>query len=227
MKILLANLVLAGTILQLPLAAAVIGKRVWRTFPVFAAYSFWNLAATVVLYTSPKLGLSRNLYFYTYWVLEGIGVLLGFGVVYEVFKELLKPYAALRRIAAAAFRWVLAGLVLLACVVAYARPSGLPPLMAAVEIPEEAARVVEVGLLVFLFGFSRAFGLHWRQNIFGIALGLGAFTSVELAGVAMHTHIGQTAYQGFGLARVMAFNASQLIWLGYILAPERVTSTAE
>jgi len=227
MKILLANLVLAGTILQLPLAAAVIGKRLWRTFPVFAAYSLWNLAATVVLYTSPKLGLSRNLYFYTYWVLEGVGVLLGFGVVYEVFKELLGPYAALRRIAAGAFRWVLAGLVLLAFVVAYARPSGLPPLMAAVEIPEEAARVVEVGLLAFLFAFSRAFGLHWRQSIFGIALGLGTFTSVDLAVVAMHTHIGQAAYLGLSLARVIAFNASLLIWMGYILAPERVTSTAE
>jgi hypothetical protein len=227
MKVLLANLVLAGTILQLPLAAAVIGKRLWRSFPVFAGYSLWNLFATVVLYATPRLGVSRSLYFYSYWIFEGIGVLLGFGVVYEVFKGLLAPYAALRRIAAGAFRWVLAALVLLACVVAYARPSGLPPVMAAVEIPEEAARVVEVGLLVFLFAFSRAFGLHWRQSIFGIALGLGAFTSVDLAVVAMHTHIGQTAYLALSLTRTLAFNVSLLIWMGYILAPERLTSTAE
>ncbi len=100
-------------------------------------------------------------------------------------------------------------------------------MMAAVEIPEEAARVVEVGLLVFLFAFSRAFGLHWRQSIFGIALGLGAFTSVDLAAVAMHTHIGQAAYLALSLARVIAFNVSLLIWMGYILAPERITSTTE
>jgi hypothetical protein len=227
MKVFLANLVLVGTILQLPLAAAVIGKRLWRSFPIFAAYSLTNLVAAVVLYGTRKIGPSSYLNFYTYWAFEGIAVVLGFGVVYEVFRELLEPYAALRRIAAVAFRWVLAGLVLLACIVAYARPSGLHPLLAAVEIPEEAARVVEVGLLVFLFGFSRAFGLHWRQNIFGIALGLGIFTSVELAAVAMHTHIGQAAYQGLNLARAVSFNASLLIWMGYILAPERITSTAE
>jgi hypothetical protein len=227
MKVLMANLVLVGTILQFPLAAALIGKRLWRRFPVFAVYSLWNLVAAVVLYVVPRLGLSPYVHFYTYWAFEGVAVVLGFGVVYEVFRELLEPYAALRRIAAVAFRWVLAGLVSLAAVVAYARPSGMRPLMAAVEIPEEAARVVEVGLLVFLFAFSRAFGLHWRQNIFGIALGLGVFTSVELAAVAMHTHIGQAAYQALNLARALSFNVSLLVWLGYILAPERVTSTAQ
>jgi hypothetical protein len=227
MKIFMANLVLMGTVLQFPLAAAVIGKRLWRNFPIFAAYSVTNLIAAVVLYGTRKIGPSSYLNFYTYWVFEGIGVVLGFGVVYEVFRELLEPYAALRRIAVITFQCVLAGLVVLACIVAYARPSGMHPLLAAVEIPEEAARVVEVGLLVFLFGFARAFGLHWRQNIFGIALGLGVFTSVELGAVAMHTHMGQTAYQALNLARALSFNTSLLVWLGYILAPERVTSTAQ
>jgi hypothetical protein len=227
MKTLLANLALAATVLQLPLAAAVIGKKLWRSFPVFTAYSLTNLVAAVVLYGTRRIGPSSYAYFYTYWAFEGIAVVLGFGVVYEVFRELLQPYAALRRIATVTFRWVLAGLIVLACIVAYARPSGLPPIMAGIEISEEAARVVEVGLLVFLFGFSRAFGLHWRQNIFGIALGLGVFTSVELAAVTMHTLLGQAAYQAFNLARGLSFNASLLIWMGYIFAPERVTSTAQ
>jgi len=226
MKILLANLVLTGTLLQLPLAVAVIGKRLWRSFPVFTAYSLWNLITATLLYAVPRLGFSRYAYFCAYWICEGIAVVLGFGVVYEVFKELLGPYAALQRVATVTFRWVLAGLVLLALAVAYARPSGLPPLMAGVEIPEEAARVVEVGLLVFLFAFSRAFGLHWRQNIFGVALGLGVFSSVELAAVAMHTLLGPAAYQAFAFGRAISFNISLLIWMGYILAPERVTSTA-
>jgi RsiW-degrading membrane proteinase PrsW (M82 family) len=99
--------------------------------------------------------------------------------------------------------------------------------MSAVLVTEETARILEVGLLVFLFVFSRAFGLHWRQSVFGIALGLGVFTSVELAGVALQTHIGPGAYQAFNLARALSFNVSLLIWMGYILAPERMTSTAE
>jgi hypothetical protein len=228
MKALLANLVLAGLVLQVPLAAMVVAKRLWRSLPVFSAYSLTNFLSTLVLYTLGKFNVSPYLYFYLFWILEGMGVLLGFGIVYEVFRELFEPYAALRRLARVTFYWVLVGLVLLGCVVVYAQSSALTnPLSVAVGTTEEAARIVEVGLLVFLFAFSRAFGLHWRQNVFGIALGLGIFASVELAGVALHARAGPAAYQVFNVARVMSFDASLLIWLGYIMLPERVTNTAE
>ncbi|HKF24198.1 MAG TPA: hypothetical protein VKE93_21700 [Candidatus Angelobacter sp.] len=224
----MANLVLAGIALQLPLAASVLGKRLWRSFPIFATYSLSNLIVTLGLYALRRGVHVPLVNFYAYWICEGLSVLLGFGVVYELFRELFRPYDGLRRMAAAAFKWVLAGLVALACVVLYAQSSGEQnPLMSAVLVTEETARIVEVGLLVFLFAFSRAFGLHWRQNVFGIALGLGVFTSVELAGIALQTHIGPAAFQAFNLARALSFNASLLIWMVYILAPERITSTAE
>src|SRR5262249_59103037 len=79
----------------------------------------------------------------------------------------------------------------------------------------------------FVLACCGALCLPWRTSIFGVARGFGAFTSVDLEVVAMHTHIGQAAYLGLSLARVIAFNASLLIGMGYILAPERVTSTAE
>jgi hypothetical protein len=228
MKSFLANLVLAGLVLQLPLAVVVVGKRLWRSLPIFSAYALSNLLATVALFTLAKFTGPPYLYFYAYWICEGIAVLLGFGVVYEVFRELFEPYAALRRVATVTFYWVLVGLLLLGCVVVYAQSSAPQhPLAAAVGVTEEAARIVEVGLLVFLFAFSRAFGLHWRQNVFGIALGLGIFASVELAGAALHAHLGKAAYQAFNLARAVSFDTSLLIWLGYIMLPERVTSTAE
>jgi len=228
MKSLLANLVLIGLALQLALAGGVVVRKLWRPFPIFTAYAIWNVLSTVLFYPIRRAMPGSQLDFYAYWICEAVSVVLGFGVVYELFQGLLKPYAALTRIAANASRWVLAGLVLLACVVAYLQPSGLRHFVAsAVGLTEETARIVEVGLLAFLFAFSRVFGLHWRQNVFGIALGLGIFTSVELAGIALHTRLGAAAYQGFALARALAFNGSVLIWIGYILAPERVTSVAE
>ena len=227
MRPLLANLVIAGTLLQLPLAVAVIGKRLWRSLPIFAAYSLTNTLAVVVLYSMGKALPTPHAYSYAYYLFESIGVVLGFGVVYEVFSEILEPYAALKRIAGNTSRWVLGGLVVLCLVVLVAQPSGdKSPLASALLITQEAARIVEVGLLVFLFLFSRAFGLHWRQNIFGIALGLGIFIAIELAGLALRVTLGPAANQWFNLSRALAFNVSLLIWLGYILAPERITSTA-
>lgn len=229
MRPLLANLAIAGTLLQLLLAAVVIGKRLWRSLPIFAAYSLTNTLAVVVLYSMGEvLPPTSHAYIYTYYLFESIGVVLGFGLVYEVFGEILKPYDALKRIAANTSRWILGGLVVLGLVVVVAQSSGdKSPLASAVLITEETARILEVGLLAFLFLFSRAFGLHWRQNIFGIAVGLGVFTGIELAGLALRATVGPMANQSFNLAKALSFNISLLIWLGYILAPERITTTAE
>ena len=50
---------------------------------------------------------------------------------------------------------------------------------------DQAARVIEVGLLMILFICSAAFGLHWKQAEFGIALGLGFFATIELLAVTV------------------------------------------
>ena len=228
MRPLLAYLVIAGTLLPLLLAVVVIGKRLWRSLPIFVAYSLTNALAAAVLYPMGKALPTSRAYFYAYCFFEAIGVMLGFGVVYEVFGEILKPYDALKRVAANTGRWVLGGFIVLGLVVLVAQPPGdKSPLASAVLITDEVARIVEVGLLAFLFLFSRAFGLHWRQNIFGIALGLGIFAGVQLAGLALRAALGPMANASFNLARAVSFNMSLLIWLGYILAPERITSSAE
>jgi prepilin signal peptidase PulO-like enzyme (type II secretory pathway) len=91
----------------------------------------------------------------------------------------------------------------------------------------EATRIVEVGLFMFLFLFSSAFGLHWRENVFGIALGLGVFAAVDLINVTMRSQFGSGVAEVMNLVRMTAFNLSLLLWTVYLLAPERATSSAE
>jgi hypothetical protein len=228
MKSFLKNLWLIAVAIQVLLAGAVLVRKLWREFPVFTAYCVSNMAATVGLYAIGAYGGSPALLFYTYWICEAVAVLLGFGVLYEIFGKLFAPHSALRRLAFVIFQWVVVLLVVLGCAEIYAQMSGSGmPLSTAVLVLEEAARIVEVGLLMFLFLFSSAFGLHWRQHVFGIALGLGIFTAVELVGVTMRAHLGTVALQAFAVARGLAFNFSLAIWLGYLLAPERVPSSAE
>jgi hypothetical protein len=223
---LIANLALAGLALEVLLVAAMLAKKLWRSFPLFTAYAVFSFLSTAVLYAILARG-SQLLYFYVYWICEGAGVLLGFGVVYEVFGNLFQDYSALRRLAVVGFRWALAGLVLLGIVVAYAQSSGdRNPIMGAVLLVEEITRTIEVGLLMFLFLFSRAFGLHWRQHVFGTALGLGIFVATELAGVTVRAYFGPSVLQSFNIARCAAFDISLLVWIGYLLAPERATSAA-
>ena len=225
----------AALLFQLVLGVVLFVKRMWRRFPFFFAYSIVTLLLDAGMIgfhqkslASPLGSFPRRLYFSFYWVNEAIGLLLGLGVIYEVFRHLLAPYPALRKLAGQFFYGVVALLVLLGFVVLYAQSVHEPThTQAAFLVMEQAGRVLEVGLLLFLFLFASAFGLHWRQYVFGIVLGLGIFASVELVAVTMRAEVGRTAIAIFNIARSVSFNCSLVIWISYILAPELATQPAE
>ncbi len=214
-----------GFALQAGLVAALFFKKMWRKFPFFTLYSTLGLMGDAAYYLVHK---HQTMYFYTYWVLEGIAVILGLAVVYEIFRHLLDAQPTLQKVA----RWVFSGAaisltVLGAVVVVLQWPSGPRSLSTGVFIVEEAARVAEIGILLFLFLFSTVFGLHWRRYEFGISVGLGIFVSVGLTIAAMRAHLGFIAPDTLNMIRIVSFDSSLLIWLGYILVPESVAVQAE
>jgi hypothetical protein len=206
------------------LAVTLIAKRMWDKYPFFVAYVVADLLQGVVGFL---IRGHTQLYVKIYWPFELFGAFLGLGVVYEVFKNIFATYPALRRLAANVFQVAIVVLVGVGCVVMYMHsPVAGSRYVASFVIVEQGIRIVEVGLLIALFVFSSAFGLHWRQSVFGFALGLGVFATVELAGITFRAYLGPTAAPIFGLARVISFNTSLLVWLGYLLVPERVTITS-
>lgn len=224
LRSLIHGLWIGSIVVQMLLTAVVLAKKVWLKHPVFATYVFFNLLGATATYVAARDGMA---YFYTYWVCEAIAIVLGLAVVREVFTSLFSPHPALRKLATMIFRAAIVGLVILACGVIYAQSGSSRGIANAVLLAAEAARIVEVGLIMFLFLSSSAFGLHWRQNVFGIALGLGMFTAVELVTVTLIGHVSSTTAQAFNLARGISFSTSLLIWLGYLLAPELTTSNTE
>jgi hypothetical protein len=221
----IANEALIGAIvLQVLLAAVVLAKRTWRSYPAFSAYVFFSVLETAV---NSVLNHHREVYFYTFFALEAIGIVLGLAVVREVFTNLFSPHPALRKLATVTFRVAVVALIVLACTVYFAEHGNARGLYRGIVLAEEAARIVELGVIMFLFLSSSAFGLHWRQHEFGIALGLGTCAAVELFNVTLIPHASKEVAQIFNLVRSLSFNLSLFIWLGYLLVPERATSSAE
>jgi hypothetical protein len=218
----------AGMGLQGLLVLVMLTKGIWNKFPVFFSYSLFALAASVGAYAVRS---SPFLYFYLYWVGEAVGLLLGIAVFFEIFRKLLRPYMALRRTATLILSLAVAALVGLSVLSAYAQPPGNHSSLAtAMLVGEEATRIFEIGLLMFLFIFSTAFGLHWRQQAFGITLGLGIFVAIELIGVTMRAHLGTLpagTFAIFSMVRMVSFDLSLLVWMGYMLFPERAVVGAE
>lgn len=217
------DLGLVGLTLQGLLTVALLAKRSWRRFPFFSAYVCSSFAFGVAGYT---LQTSRVLYFYTYWTGEALGIAFGLLVVYEIFRHIFSVHAALLRLATITFRIAIAILFSAGLIVFLMQPpSHTSNIGAAVQAVEQAARIIEVGLLMILFICSAAFGLHWKQAEFGIALGLGFFATIELMAVTLRPLVGHSGAVLLNVMRIAAIDCSLFIWLGYLLSPPERAKT--
>jgi hypothetical protein len=213
-----------GIALQILLAAVLLVRWTWRSYPYFCVYALFNLFEAALTYAVFRRGL---LYFYSFWICEAIGIVLGLAVVREIFTDLFSAHHALRKLASMIFSGAVAVLIVLALGVIYSQSVDARGIARAILLAAEATRIVEVGLIMFIFLFSSIFGLHWRQNVFGIALGLGMFAAVELVTVTLIGHVSTVTVQAFNLARSISFCTSLLIWVSYLLIPEQATSNLE
>jgi hypothetical protein len=223
---LIRDLGLVGLILQGLLALAILTKRSWRRFPFFSAYVWLSFAFGIAGYALQRKYFP---YFYTYWIGEALGIALGLLIVYEIFRHIFSVHAALLRLATITFRIAIIVLLSAGVIVFLMQPpSHTNSLGTAVMAVEQAARIIEVGLLMILFGCSAVFGLHWKQAEFGIALGLGFFATIELITITLRPMVGHSGAALVNVMRIAALDCSLLIWLGYLLAPpERPTTPVD
>src|SRR5215470_10182902 len=98
---------IAGMALQGGLCVVLLVKKAWKHFPFFTSYSLFSFMTSVGIYAvqhRPKL------FFYTFWIGEAITIILGFGVVYEIFLHLFSTHKALLKLARLIFRWTVVAL---------------------------------------------------------------------------------------------------------------------
>ena len=210
-----------GLFLQALLIGVLVIRKTWGKFPIFACYTAVNLVESLVAWAVYK---NQTAYRITYVVGESVLLILGLALVREIFTHLFSAHAGLRKVATLIFRVVVVILVLLAAgALTYAKG----PITQNMLIVEEAGKIIRVGLIMLLFLFSSAFGLRWRQHVFGVALGLGMTTVGSLLAVTIVPHVSSAMAWKLDLAQVVAFDLALLVWMGYLIAPEPVRSSAD
>ncbi len=213
-QIALYSLWIAHPVLQSAVAAAMIRRKLYRTFPWFFAYVVAQILIFSVLFPVYRSD-SYLLFFYVYWGTTAVSVGLGFKVIHEVFLDIFRPYHTLKDLGSVLFKWAGLVMLLVAGVAAASSPineSG--PLVQAVLTLQRSVRVVQCGLVFFLLVFSKYLGISWRQRSFGIALGFGGFASVELAMVALRVgnYISEAT---LNLINMGAYNCAIATWFVY------------
>lgn len=213
---------LAPVVLQLFIAVVMIRRKLHREFPAFFAYTVFNpILSAVLFWLDHAEWVTAYQYRYTEWIGDVGTIVLRFAVIQEIFSVVFHSYPVLRQLGMRLFRWSAVLLLLVAAVVsAYGNSSEIPGIVRGLAVLDRAVAIVQCGLLACLFLFSSYFGLSWRNFVFGIALSLGIFSSVQLATSALRAGFG--AGEGlFDLVVMGTYNLCALIWTVYVLVPER------
>jgi hypothetical protein len=205
------------------LAVVLCKRRLYREFPCFFAYVLYEMTKSAVLFALYSVpGLTGEGYAYAYYAALLLSVVLRFGVIDEVSRDLFRESNLLKMVARRSLRGVAGILFLVGVLLAvYAPGDNSVKWIAGASVVNRGAAMVQAGLLIGLLLFARLLGLSWRRVAFGITLGLAVLTSVDLANFALRAEFGgRLAVESLNLLRTGTYLVCVLIWIGYLLTPE-------
>ena len=208
--------------LQAAIAIVVFRRKLHQQFPMFFAYTVFQIVLFVVEYpvyrraTSPDYldTFWSSAYFYTFWTGNAVNVVLAFKIIHEIFLDIFRPYHALRDLGTALFKWAALIMVLVSVVVISVSPGLDDPLQQTIEIVQRCVRVVQCGLVLFLLAFCKNLGVSWKRQSFGIAMGFGLLAGVEMLTTGLHAghHL---SLPRMNLIDMSAYDVGMVLWMLY------------
>jgi len=205
------------------LAFVLCKHRLYRKHPVFFAYLVYEIAVFILLFgLYSVLGVTSKPYGYAYCATLMVSIALRFGVINEVAKDLFRESQFLQVSAPRSLQCVAVVLLAIGVLLAvYAPGDNSARWYAGIFVVNRGAAMIQSGLLLSLLLFSRFLGLSWRRPAFGIALGLGVLTSVDLAVHAIRAEFSSDVWVQYSdLLTTGTYLVCVSIWIGYLLAPE-------
>ena len=218
---------LAPRALQIVIAAVMIRRNLVREFPVFFTYTVFQIVSEGTLFVfDHSAAVSDYQYWYAYWVGLTVSSGLRFGIIWEVCSSVFRNYPGLKHLNRFVFRWAVVLLLFLAIAVAVHAPEdGTFHLLSRTRVLDLSVNLMQCGLWLLLVGLSAYFQLSWRDFAYGIASGLGVFATIALAAGAVRLWTGFVAGHVYDFVVMGAYNCSAIVWLFYVLTPERARKT--
>lgn len=202
-------------------------RRQQKQFPFLFAYvlfQMFDFLAAVVNIVLVAIDPKHSLTVYRWIVVgdTGIAALVSLGVIYELVNEVILARSTLAPTLRPIVRWGGAGLLLVAAATSgRLAVVGVERVMNAFQVLDFSASVLQVGLLLILFLFSRVLRISWRGFPVGIAIGLGIVGCAELSASGLLSVLGARQYVAIDVLRMAAFHVCVLVWLGYLIFSER------
>ena len=205
-------------LLQIVLAVLMVRRKLVREFPVFFAYTIFEILQFVILFPLMFLHL-MGLYAPVFYVTEIISAGLRFAMIYEIFGNVFRNYSSLERLRGSFFRWATVLLMITAVlIVAYTPTTQTDRTVIIMNVVDRTVSIMQCGLLLVLVALSYFFKFSWRSYAFGIALGLAIYDGLKLLDWAIGDRFGSIATNAFFTMFLMAaYHCCVLFWLVTLL----------
>ena len=202
-------------LLQSWTAIVMVRRRLHRELPLFLAFILYDTICGVIAWFMRHQVPG---YFYFYWIFEAVSSALGFAVIYEIFRNVVKRYQTIHRFGFLLYRWAAVLLLVLATITAAVGPGmDSAHIIEGILVLQRGVRIVQAGLLLVLFLFASYLGLSWRSNVFGVALGFGMYATADLVLVAIFAQAGASANEMYVWAKPIVYNLTTFVWIAYLL----------
>ena len=212
-----------------PILQAMIGVAIFRRKPhkQFPAFFIYIVAQVVFFLVSFPLRDNSflifgvySLYFGVYYLSAALNVFFAFKIIHEIFLDIFRPYPALRDLGTALFKWAAMIMILVSTVMISISPGWDDPVRRTILVIQCCVDVIQCGMVIFLLAFRQNLGVSWRRQSFGIAVGFGIFSGMELLTHALysglHMHSVTTS-----LISMFAYETSLVLWFAYSLFQTR------
>jgi hypothetical protein len=221
---------LGPQVLQLVLAVFLWRRGLLKTFPLFFTYLIFGAIEQFILY---GMDILPSISTQTFWVAFCVGAIIEgvikFGVVGELFFQLLRSRPTLARVGSRLISGAGASLIFLAVAAAAYTPIVREHvlLISRAHLLLQSSYVVDCGLALFLFLFAAHFKLVWERRAFGIAVGFGIVWCEHLAAWALSANwiLLDKSYL-LDFLNMATYHVCVFIWFYFLLVPHEVATTS-
>lgn len=210
-------LLLVPAALQAWLVAALVRRRLQRSYRFFFAYTVFSLVSLVLRFAMQWRYLP---YFFTYWITEAGYAILGLLAILEVFPHVFKAFTLVR-----SFRLVIWAVVFLMVAISAVHAVINPPIQAGVLVAtiyslEIAVRYVQGGIFGLFVVMVAFYAMPLRRYAFGIVFGFGLVAASRLAAALLRSEFGTRFKFMFTFMPGVVYVFAVLIWLFTFLGQE-------
>ena len=210
-----------AVVLHLIVAARMYTCRLYEKARYFFTYIVWQNVSTFILYTFAHT--SRNWQFYSFWINNLITMSLGLLIIVELFDRIFGSYNSIRHFAKMILLWSFAVLMLIGVFLAHFHKVAFSvPYWTVFLVTERSIRVIQLGLILTLFGLSKYLHLRWKNYLFGIALGFGFYALLALTGLTIRMYYGKLVFVWEDSLLGTAYCLALAIWTFYVLQTDAI-----